>query len=193
MKKRLIYILAALIILSGGFALGLGYYSITNNQANNGVNNADNTNDNDDVSVSGSTLSSGCIVEYITNYEANDQSVKKQENLSANLVGKNKEEIELYFKKWKLDYFSEDKITLSRTVPGYPKGYAVVKVMLNEEDLSTGKTTVYEYDGEGEMLLKDAIDDVPQLMQASEMKELMEGKVFSSLDEAYAYLENILE
>lgn len=191
MKKRFIYILAALIILSGGFALGFGYNSITNNQANSGVDNADNT--NDDVSVSGSTLNSGCIVEYITNYEANDQSVKTQENLNANLVGKNKGEIEQYYKKWKLDYFSKDKITLSRTVPGYPKGYAVVKVMLNEEDLSTGKTTVYEYDGEGEMLLKDDIDEVPQLMQASEMKELMDGKVFTSLNDAYAFLENLLE
>ncbi|NMC56542.1 MAG: hypothetical protein GYA50_04905 [Eubacteriaceae bacterium] len=191
MKKRLIYILAALIILSGGFALGFGYNSISNNQANSGVNNNDNT--NDDVSVSGSTLGSGCIVEYITNYEANNQSVKTQENLNANLVGKNKGEIEQYYKKWKLDYFSENKITLSRTVPGYPKGYAVVKVMLNEEDLSTGKTIVYEYDGEGEMLLKDTIDDVPQLLQANELKELMDGKVFTSLNDAYAYLENILE
>lgn len=193
MKKRLIYILAALVILSGGFVLGLNYYSMENSQAKNDTNNIDNTNNDDNISVSGNTLSSGCVVEYITTYEDADQNVKTQENLDASLVGKNKEEIELYFKNWKLEYFSEDKITLSRTVSGYPKGYAVIKVTLDEEDLSTGQTGVFEYDGDGEMILKNTIDEVPQLMQASELKELIEGKVFSSLDEAYSYLENILE
>jgi len=192
MKKRLIYILAALVILSGGFVLGYNYDSVMNRQAKSEIDNTDKI-ENKDIPAAVSTAGSECVVEYITSYEATNESISSQEKLDESLVGKNKEEIASYFKDWHLESFSENIIVLKRTVQGYPKGYAMIKVDLDEENLSMGQTMVYEYDEDGERILKNTIDEVPQLIEASLLKELIEGKIFKSLDEAYAYLENILE
>lgn len=200
MKRWILTTLAALIILSGGFILGLNYKTVDSADQNT-TNISEEQTNNEDVSTNGGVTSNDtaltsneCSVKYIITYLKAQESITKQENIGEELIGKSEKEIEEYYgDEWNLDYFSANEIILSKSVDGYPKGYAYVKVDLDDEDLSFGQTKVYEYDEEGELILKNTIDEVPQMISVDDMKELINGKVFDSLDEAYAYLENILE
>ncbi len=198
MKKKLLMLLAALIILSGGFVLGVQYKTISSVDKN--IGDISEETNNNDVSANGELSSvnemltaSDCSVKYIITYLKTTESVTKQETINEELVGKSQKEIQEYYSEWNIDYFSKNEIVLSKTVDSYPQGYAYVKVDLNDEDLSTGQTKVYEYDEEGELVLKNTIDEVPQMLSVDDMKALVDGKVFNSLDEAYSYLENVLE
>jgi len=192
-------ILAALIILSGGFVLGVYYKTISgveqniDNVSEEQINNEDISANNEASSVNEILVSNECSVKYIITYLKTTESITKQESINEALVGKNKKDVEQYYSEWNVDYFSENEIVLSKTVDSYPQGYAYVKVDLDDEDLSTGQTKVYQYDEEGELILKNTIDEVPQMISVDDMKELVNGKVFSSLEEAYSYLENVLE
>lgn len=200
MKRWILTTLAALIILSGGFILGLNYKTVDSADQNT-TNISEEQNNDEDVSTNGGVTSNDtvvtsneCSVKYIITYLKAQESITKQEDIGEELTGKSEKEIKEYYgDEWNLDYFSADEIVLSKSVDGYPKGYAYVKVDLDDEDLSFGQTKIYEYDEEGELILKNTIDEVPQMISVDDMKELINGKVFDSLDEAYAYLENILE
>jgi hypothetical protein len=190
--KRIYYVyyaLAGLIILSGGFLLGRAYGMNVQATVNKQINTQQGQVATQDIVQPENVVRQGCMVEFKTKYEKTGETTSYQRPIEMKLVGKAESDVRKHYTGWTLESFLADRVVLYRVLDAYPEGYAVVRIYTEEDE---ERTCVYEYDADGQMVLKHTIDDIPYLLEDDQLEILKEGMVFTSIEGAYAHLENLL-
>lgn len=172
MRKGWIIALAIFLLIIG-VALGISVYNKNKTDNTNIVDNKKLAEENEinnvvPTAVVEEKVSPNAKVIQKQYFTGCNHLLKETKDIPENLVNKNKEEVEKYYKDWNVDSFSKNEIIIYKEESGFCNQHYLIKE-------HNGVLGVYTIDGNGKITLKEDTEIQTMYLPEADLEKVKQG------------------